>query len=399
MKSSNLTEIQTIFSDIEVINETCFRVGPASNTSMSSKNNVCINFVITRTDGPLPRYDPDLRTLCQFSECLSTKNEVCRFPFRYKGRLYDTCITIDSDVPWCSLSKDVKGNHIENNNSRGQCQSSCFVQNCPVGFFFHENNCIHLSARTKGDVARSVLHSETECTTMGSRLYQPRDFSTFDSLLDIEKEFLKSNAPLFYSLTTQSFIAIGAFASKVFPGLEIQYMDGSRAYMIEKKIIAQGALKSSTISSISSYSGEACVMLDTKGSLTLESCTLNPETNLLAYICEAKTIITIDGPVKNTSCHFPFKIIGEDEWRNSCVLDEVSGTLWCATEVEQNGTMKPEKWGTCTDEREIAYKGSGSGDGCILPYLFERVWYDKCLLAYRDELWCPTKLNPTRMYN
>ena len=39
--------------------------------------------------------------MCQYTEC-PTKNALdCLFPFRYKGRLYDTCITLDSDEPWC----------------------------------------------------------------------------------------------------------------------------------------------------------------------------------------------------------------------------------------------------------------------------------------------------------
>ena len=40
-------------------------------------------------------------TICQYTEC-PTKNALdCIFPFKYKGRLYDTCITLDSDEPWC----------------------------------------------------------------------------------------------------------------------------------------------------------------------------------------------------------------------------------------------------------------------------------------------------------
>lgn len=401
MKAINLTEMLAITRDIGTINKECFRVGPAAkDINATAQLNECFNFAIRRIWGPPTIFDPDLRTLCQFTECLTVNNKVCKFPFRYKGRLHDTCITIDSNVPWCSLSKDSKGNHIETETSRGQCQSSCAIQNCPVGFFFHETTCIHLSARTESDIAIDVDHAVQQCTTMGARLFQPRDFTTYDNLLDLENEYLKSSSSLFYhSSGKQSFSAIGAFTSRVFPGLEIQYMDGSRAYMIEKKIADQGSLKSSTLTGISTYSGKACIMIDKSGFLTLENCTLDSEINNLAYICEAKTILTVDGPVTNTSCHFPFKRTGEDIWRTSCVLDEELGTTWCATEVYENGTMKPEKWGTCRDEREIAYRGTGSGNGCITPFLYERIWYEKCILAQRDELWCPTKLNPTRMFN
>ena len=309
MNPSNLSDVQKIFTNIKNITEECFRVGPASNKSPSAMNNTCIDFTVVRYNADatrVKRWDPDIRTLCQFSECLTIDNRICKFPFKYKGKLYDTCITIDSDVPWCSLSIDHRGKHIENKNNIGQCQESCFVQNCPVGFFFHDGTCIHISARTYSDIVVDIEDAETQCISKGARLYQPRDYTSLDSLMDIENEFLKPKSPLFYYYSTTSFNVIGAYTLSVYPGLQIQYMDGSRAYMIEKKVLLQGTLKSSTIPNISRYRGKACVMIDKLGQLSLELC--SKSSAYLAYLCEAKTILTIDGPEKNTSCHFPFKI-------------------------------------------------------------------------------------------
>ena len=46
------------------------------------------------------------------------KGAKCKFPFKYKQRLYDTCITIDNKglypgAPWCSTQTDEFDNHIE----------------------------------------------------------------------------------------------------------------------------------------------------------------------------------------------------------------------------------------------------------------------------------------------
>ena len=55
--------------------------------------------------------------ICQYTECSTSSGETCTFPFIYKGRLYDTCITHDdlgSDAgkPWCSIATDEFSNHV-----------------------------------------------------------------------------------------------------------------------------------------------------------------------------------------------------------------------------------------------------------------------------------------------
>lgn len=398
MKPSSLSEIQNILS-MENIAEKCFRVGPASSKTPTIYNNTCIDFTIVRYDANADRprrWDPDIRTICQFTECLTTDNRICKFPFKYKGRLYDTCITIDSAFPWCSLSVDEKRNHIDHVSNQGRCQESCFVQNCPVGFFSHEDTCIHLSARTYSDVTNNIDDAEAQCVSKGARLYQPRDYTSFESLKSMENEFLKAGSPLFYYYSTKSFTILGAYTERVYPGLQILYMDGTRAYMIEKKIFLQGPLKSSTISNVNKFTGKACVMMDDSGFLSLERCSTS---FYLAYICEAKTILTVKGPEKNTSCHFPFKIESSDNMISSCIINKNTGDPWCATKVDENGVMIPEKWGTCIDERKITYRGSGDGNNCDFPFLYDRVWYEKCMYGNKDEIWCPTKLNPTREFN
>ena len=60
----------------------------------------------------------DERSICEYTECGTESGKFCEFPFRYKGRLYDTCITMDDKGSqpgdaWCSTSVDpVTRNHI-----------------------------------------------------------------------------------------------------------------------------------------------------------------------------------------------------------------------------------------------------------------------------------------------
>ena len=77
--------------------------------------------------------------ICQYTECTSMTGAKCKFPFKYKGRLYDTCITVDDKglypgAPWCSTQTDEFGIHVEGNEDT--CSDSCRVTDCPVGYYW-----------------------------------------------------------------------------------------------------------------------------------------------------------------------------------------------------------------------------------------------------------------------
>ena len=82
--------------------------------------------------------DLPYKGICQYTECTSVTGEKCKFPFKYNGRLYDTCITIDDKglypgAPWCSSQTDEFGKHIP--GKEVTCSSSCRLVDCPVGYY------------------------------------------------------------------------------------------------------------------------------------------------------------------------------------------------------------------------------------------------------------------------
>ncbi len=393
MEKVNISMFQNIVTDIATTKNECFKLGPSSSSAPLIFEISCLHKKQT-----LPVEDPDIRVVCQYSECVTVDSQVCQFPFRFKGRLYDTCVTLESETPWCSLERGLDLKHIDTGNSRGQCKPSCLVQNCPVGYFEFKGNCFLISAPTSNGIVSSVEEAEQVCTEQGARLYQPRDFFHFDNLIDTEYHYLKPNASHYKHLTNYSLIMLGAYTDKVVPDLELHYNDGTRAYMLEKKVKLQGSVISHTITALSSYTGRACLMLDQNGKLSIEKCADVEDSNL-GYLCEARKFIALDGPDLGKSCHFPFKTSINDTWHNSCLFNDTLNESWCATEVDSDGVVIFNKWGICQDEREITYRGDGSGNSCIIPFLYDRVWYDRCILEPETELWCPTKLNPTRLFN
>ena len=334
---------------------------------------------------------------CHHTECRSVENKTCILPFRYKGRLYSTCITIDSPHAWCSLKTDGNSNHVDDIGNRGQCQESCLVQNCPLGFFQQHDNCYHISAMTSNDLVINVHKAEENCYRLGSRLYQPRDYKLNTDLLTVYKEVFKH---LFHSITTQpQYLAVGAVTKKFPETGEIHYNDETRAYFLESVVAGQGALDSTTISDQSLLEHYVCILMGADGALYVEEC--GNFSTPLGYICEAKPLVTMAGEVKGKQCHFPFLLNANDETiYHSCIYNDTARYSWCFTELDENGIGKPDKTGICPDEREITYDGPGAGKQCNLPFLSDRVWFDMCALEPRDEIWCPTYMNSSlRLFN
>ena len=325
-----------------------------------------------------------LRGVCQYRECTTNESQICSFPFKYKGRMYDSCITIDSYEPWCSLKIDLNRNHIESDGARGYCSSVCFVRDCPVGFYKLEKTCYKISAKNDHDIWTSAEETEKECAKVGARLYQPRDFKTFQNFLDMERNHLISNQSASLYRNQTLYHNLGVMYNRT--SSSITYLDGSRAFMIEQFIKEQ-------LGMLFNNQDEECIMIDQNGSLSLHVCNgyfdqKNTRLPHLGYICEAKNLSTIEGD----SCIFPFKASDSDVLQTSCIFDDHL-TPMCATEVDKNGVMLKNKWGTCLDERNIAFKGPGSGKHCVLPFVYNGIWRDTCIIEPHTEFWCPTAMS------
>ena len=390
-KSINVTSV----ADFETI-------FPPSDFSLDDKDCLKAGSTLTSTDCMYKDASSSaLRALCHFEECTTQDSEACKFPFRYKGRLYDSCIIIDSLEAWCSTKTDVNYNHIDGPNTRGKCSSSCKITHCPVGYFLFNRNCFSFSGMNENDAWASVEESSEYCQETGARLYQPRDIVSLE-LLKIFKTF-KPEGPHLLHKTSISIMSIGGVLDSLTPELSLEYLDGSKGYVYEMLLESP---VTSTISDIASYSEDTCIAINQDGELSLDVCSgFNSlkETvgngNHLTYLCEAKLIMTIGGPDPGKSCSFPFKASENDNASNTCLFDYINEGSWCATEVDKDGLMIPGKWGSCQDEREIAIVGEGAGKQCMLPFLFDRVWQSKCVMDPRDKYWCPTSLDISREFN
>ena len=390
-----------IAKDILGLKSTNGNNGNGNNGASASTTGPATFTNLQVVDNEIVYDDGDVRVLaCHYTECRTTDNKHCLFPFRYKGRLFSSCITLDSSDSWCSLNTDENDNHIDDGNSRGECRESCLVQNCPIGFFWQNGNCYHISAMTSIDLVTDSEKAEQVCHEFGSRLYQPRD-------VFLDGDFFKSQENLVEHIfhSHQSFdpkiLLLGAYSENFPVTQEIYYNDGTKAYYLEYKVAEQGGLNSDTISDLSTYTDPACIVMSTSGEFKAEECIGYGETRALGYICEAKPLITIDGPDTGKLCHFPFYTLANSvELHHSCIYNETSRYSWCFTELDEDNVGIPDKTGLCPDEREITYDGPGSGKQCHLPFLYERVWFGKCAMEPEEHIWCPTELSdPELMFN
>ena len=53
-----------------------------------------------------------------------------------------------------------------------------------------------------------------------------------------------------------------------------------------------------------------------------------------------------EGPVKNDPCIFPFILHG-NTYESCTNITDPDGKLWCATKVDENGSLVRGSWGYC----------------------------------------------------
>lgn len=151
--------------------------------------------------------------LCEYSECSSVSGTTCRFPFKYKGRLYDTCVGFDNKgsiegSPWCSTSTDEYQNHISGNEQT--CSASCERKTfCPVGFIhmYPENTCYQDSASSTTDLVQTFEEAEAKCSEQGARLLRIRSTEALKHLKKMRGEYFMDYD--FFPSTPKSFVALG----------------------------------------------------------------------------------------------------------------------------------------------------------------------------------------------
>lgn len=319
---------------------------------------------------PLDSYESktNIRGLCEYKECRTTSNKVCKFPFHYAGRKYDTCITLGSTngLPWCSTSVDSMGLHVH--GSEETCAATCPVTNCPVGFWPHYSTCIQDSPGQEEYAVTSVDEAEQNCFKQGARLFQPRSDRTMNALKVKEPSVYDSgiNHVGAYGWTSNQQRAIGIIVNHNTgkPLIEsLYYRDGSQV----SPSMANVSFPWKTPDYPNQNTTATCLTLIDKENGANTNCTGyatgygEPEP-LLSYVCEARPLQTIAGHAPFQACHFPFKANVSASWSHSCIYDKNKYGIdiaWCATKVDADGIMINGEWGLCEDERNTVVSGPG----------------------------------------
>ena len=122
------------------------------------------------------------------ASCQAEANAFCDFPFRYKGRLYDTCITLDKSdqQAWCSTGTGTNREH--QNDYDKLCEADCDVNDCPVGFYRNhpDATCYQISSDHPDESVASFDDARAKCLEQGARLWQPRALAPLSAVLEAE---------------------------------------------------------------------------------------------------------------------------------------------------------------------------------------------------------------------
>ena len=279
----------------------------------------CFNFnkVNIKQDLKCAEEVNEYHALCEYRGCETTSAVKCKFPFRYAGRLYNTCIKfgIPESPAWCATSVDSNLNI----KTQGNCSSSCEINNCPVGFHPHLATCLRPSASHTLDTAKSIDEAEAKCFKLGARLYQPRSSRSLKSLTQKNGQF--------FSLGSKSILPQASGNVRVAIGVnfsvesnELFYKDGSA---FPYSLIEISGDWSWLNSNPSLEVEKTCIFLKNGNQFINDVCNgySVDGKDYLSYICEARPL-QILGP-KPSACHFPFKRSINDEWHHSCIYELV----------------------------------------------------------------------------
>lgn len=153
----------------------------------------------------------------------------CSFPFRYKGRLYDSCVTLSvggreeghSEDAWCSTETDSDMNHVE--GSEQVCDAACYATNCPLGYYsaYPDNTCIKVSVSHPDTTVPDFESAHARCAEEGARLFQPKNFFSVRTLESADGEFLDDGP------ASSLFPFAGSGGSAVAVGLTVKFQDGA----------------------------------------------------------------------------------------------------------------------------------------------------------------------------
>ena len=99
---------------------------------------------------PLPTPSPPFRPPLPPTRgaCHTTSNNICVFPFVFRGQTYDSCTTTSDTKTWCSTKVDSRGQHVTGNWGYCKAEKECFA--CPASS--------RGAVGTKGTVATSCAN-------------------------------------------------------------------------------------------------------------------------------------------------------------------------------------------------------------------------------------------------
>lgn len=358
-------------------------------------------------------------SFCEYTECSTVDGKFCEFPFKYKNRLYDTCITHDDkgENPgdyWCPTAVDFETRG-SISGSEASCSDLCEKRsNCPIGFWpmYGEPTCYQDSAGRVKDMIETFDEGEEICRSQGARLMQIRSTEALNHLtLSRPSHFAATTA--YVTDVPDTVVGIGMKYQQLDDDDEkiLYYWDNTKVdEKLADKMIADHMHadfpSADPDTDCLAFKGDKLLNVPCEGFFngTGDGSTAKG----LAYMCEAKPLTALDS---NQACIFPFKYQGITY--SSCSIKPVPGfnplgRAWCPTEVDGDQNVIRDKWILCNDERAIIYDGSGAGYTCPLPFIYDRVYYDDCTRLPHDGspgfasyYWCPDQkyLLPNNEYN
>lgn len=133
----------------------------------------------------------------------------------------------------------------------------------------------------------------------------------------------------------------------------------------------------------------SCTTSGRKDGLEWCSTTTNFDKDKKWGFCASEKLFTYDGNSNGKPCRFPFNYAGRSY--SKCIKHgRKDNYRWCSTTANYD---VDKKMGLCPDRVIQSYMGTGEGDPCHFPFIFNGHEYSDCTPIGRDRPWCSTTEN------
>ncbi|XP_040566424.2 uncharacterized protein [Lepeophtheirus salmonis] len=323
------------------------------------------------------------------SECKSTSGATCKFPFGYKGEMYDQCTNVDfGNTFWCALSLNKNGDV----RGYGICSSDCpRYSNISKNKYANKSGvaCIFPYKYNGKTYEAYTTAGNSGFPWCATSLNVPEGYQGYG--------ICKTNSPVDDSQTPSPPTTTPTTTKSVIIALK---KSGRKTNIL--KTPTTTTIKTTTTTSTTTTTTTKTTAPSNPITLSIGGKHTNNATATIITTTPTTAKVFCCPTTNGKTCTFPFSWEGVNF--DGCTNASNNGVQWCGVTIGSPDNNVKENM-DCSSSCRVAATASNSGclstQGLphILPFIYKGVIYSKCTdQDLGSTFWCATSVNTAGNY-